>query len=39
MIEIHILNARKNYGSIENLNDLDYQIFSQNGRWYNRFFD
>ena len=27
----HILNARKNYGSIENLNDLDYQIFSQNG--------
>ena len=27
----HILNARRNYESIENLSDLDYQIFSQNG--------
>lgn len=27
----HVLNARRNYESIENLNDLDYQIFSQNG--------
>ena len=27
----HILNSRKNYEFIENLNDLDYQIFSQNG--------
>ena len=27
----HILNSRKNYEFIKNLNDLDYQIFSQNG--------
>ena len=27
----HILSSRKNYEFIKNLNDLDYQIFSQNG--------
>ena len=27
----HILNMRKNYENITNLNDLDYKVFSQNG--------
>ena len=27
----HILNMRKNYSNVENLNDLDFRIFSQNG--------
>ena len=27
----HILNMRKNYVNITNLNDLDYKVFSQNG--------
>jgi hypothetical protein len=27
----HILNMRKNYGNIQNLEELDYKIFSQNG--------
>ena len=27
----HLLNARHNYKKIENLNDLDYKIFSQFG--------
>lgn len=27
----HILNMRKNYPNVENLNDLDFRVFSQNG--------